>query len=82
MLALAGVAALLVLLAVQLADRPLRLEFLRASIEEGLRAQLPPGARLSIGDLEMELETRKVTRNTQPVELTEREFELLEYLLR
>jgi two-component system copper resistance phosphate regulon response regulator CusR len=30
----------------------------------------------------MDLVTRKVTRNAQPVELTVREFELLEYLLR
>ena len=38
--------------------------------------------RLSVGDLEMDLVTRKVTRNAQLVELTVREFELLEYLLR
>jgi DNA-binding response OmpR family regulator len=35
-----------------------------------------------VGDLEMDLITRKVTRAAKPVELTVREFELLEYLMR
>ena len=52
---------------------------IRALVRRGRVAEAP---RLSIGDLEMDLVTRKVTRNTQPVELTVREFELLEYLLR
>ena len=38
--------------------------------------------RLSIGDLDMDLVTRKVTRGNRTVDLTAREFELLEYLLR
>jgi two-component system copper resistance phosphate regulon response regulator CusR len=38
--------------------------------------------RLGIGDLDMDLVTRKVTRGGRTVELTTREFELLEYLLR
>jgi DNA-binding response OmpR family regulator len=38
--------------------------------------------RLGIGDLEMDLVTRKVTRGGRKIELTLREFELLEYLLR
>jgi DNA-binding response OmpR family regulator len=38
--------------------------------------------RLTVGDLEMDLVTRKVTRAGRKVELTLREFELLEYLLR
>ena len=38
--------------------------------------------RLALGDLEMDLVTRKVTRGGGAVELTVREFELLEYLLR
>ena len=37
---------------------------------------------LEVGDLEMDLLTRRVTRAGRPVELTGREFELLEYLLR
>jgi DNA-binding response OmpR family regulator len=38
--------------------------------------------RLNAGDLEMDLITRRVTRRGRTVELTAREFELLEYLLR
>lgn len=38
--------------------------------------------RLQIGDLEMDLVTRKVVRNGVAIELTSREFELLEYLMR
>ena len=52
---------------------------IRALVRRGRVAETP---RLSVGDLEMDLVTRKVTRNTQPVDLTVREFELLEYLLR
>ena len=52
---------------------------IRALVRRGRVAESP---RLSVGDLEMDLVTRKVTRNAQPVELTVREFELLEYLLR
>ena len=52
---------------------------IRALVRRGRVAEAP---RLSVGDLEMDLVTRKVTRNTQLVELTVREFELLEYLLR
>jgi DNA-binding response OmpR family regulator len=51
----------------------------RALVRRGRVAETP---RLSVGDLEMDLVTRKVMRNSQPVELTVREFELLEYLLR
>jgi DNA-binding response OmpR family regulator len=38
--------------------------------------------RLSVGDLDMDLVSRKVVRGGQSVELTVREFELLEYLMR
>lgn len=38
--------------------------------------------RLKLRDLEMDLVTRKVTRGPVSLELTAREFELLEYLLR
>ena len=52
---------------------------LRALVRRGRSAETP---RLSAGDLEMNLVSRKVTRGGKPVELTVREFELLEYLLR
>ena len=38
--------------------------------------------RLGVGDMDMDLVTRKVTRGGRIVELTTREFELLEYLMR
>jgi DNA-binding response OmpR family regulator len=38
--------------------------------------------RLAVADLEMDLAARKVTRGGRKVDLTLREFELLEYLLR
>ena len=38
--------------------------------------------RLKAGDLEMDLVTRRVTRGGRSIELTAREFELLEYLMR
>jgi two-component system OmpR family response regulator len=41
-----------------------------------------PATRLRVADLEMDLVGRKVTRAGQPVELTAREFRLLEYLMR
>jgi len=38
--------------------------------------------RYRVGDLELDLPTRKVTRGGRSIELTTREFELLEYLMR
>ena len=46
------------------------------------RGRIDQVLRLKVGDLEMDLVTRKVTRNTRLLDLTAREFELLEYLLR
>jgi DNA-binding response OmpR family regulator len=52
---------------------------IRALMRRGRDAESP---RLGVGDLMMDLITRKVTRGGQAVELTVREFELLEYLVR
>jgi DNA-binding response OmpR family regulator len=52
---------------------------IRALVRRGRVTETP---RLTVGDLEMDLVTRKVTRAGQPVELTVREFELLEFLMR
>jgi DNA-binding response OmpR family regulator len=52
---------------------------IRALVRRGRAADAP---RLAAADLEIDLITRKVTRGGQPVDLTVREFELLEYLLR
>lgn len=41
-----------------------------------------PATRLRVADLELDLLSRKVARGGRPVELTAREFRLLEYLVR
>jgi two-component system copper resistance phosphate regulon response regulator CusR len=46
------------------------------------RGRASGATRLTLADLEMDLVTRKVTRAGRKVELTLREFELLEHLLR
>ena len=38
--------------------------------------------KLNVGDLEMDLLSREVTRNNQPIALQPRDFQLLEYLMR
>ena len=53
---------------------------IRALVRRGRAAAETP--RLGAGDLEVDLITRRVMRGGRPVELTVREFELLEYLLR
>jgi DNA-binding response OmpR family regulator len=52
---------------------------IRALVRRGRVADAP---RLAVGDLEMDLVTRKVLRGGKPVDLTVREFELLEFLMR
>jgi len=52
---------------------------IRALVRRGRVADAP---RLAVGDLEMDLVTRKVLRAGKPVDLTVREFELLEFLMR
>ena len=41
-----------------------------------------PTTRLQVGDLELDLLTRRVTRGGKALELQPREFRLLEYLMR
>jgi len=52
---------------------------IRALIRRGRAAEAP---RLHLADLDVDLITRRVVRGGEPVELTVREFELLEFLLR
>jgi DNA-binding response OmpR family regulator len=52
---------------------------IRALLRRGRASEAP---RLGAGNLEMDLITRKVMRGGKPVDLTVREFELLEYLMR
>ncbi|MEM9053813.1 MAG: response regulator transcription factor [Pseudomonadota bacterium] len=42
----------------------------------------PPVTKLKVGDLEMDLLSRKVTRGETKIDLQPREFKLLEYLMR
>jgi len=51
----------------------------RALVRRGRAAESP---RLAAADLEVNLISRKVARGGKPIDLTVREFELLEYLLR
>jgi len=46
------------------------------------RGRGEPTVRLRVADLELDVSTRRVTREGRELELTAREFELLEYLLR
>ena len=59
-----------------------RQEFL-ARVRALLRRRPPRGsASLSVADLRLNPDTREVRREQRPIELTNREFELLEYLMR
>jgi DNA-binding response OmpR family regulator len=51
----------------------------RALLRRGRPAEVH---RLTVADLELDLMARRVTRNGHTLDLTVREFELLEYLLR
>jgi DNA-binding response OmpR family regulator len=63
--------------------KPFAFEEVLARIRALLRrGRVADPLRLRVGDLEMDVVTRKVARGGRQVELTVREFELLEYLLR
>jgi two-component system copper resistance phosphate regulon response regulator CusR len=63
--------------------KPFAFEEVLARIRALLRrGRVTEPLRLRVGDLELDLVTRKVTRGGKPVELTVREFELIEYLMR
>ena len=63
--------------------KPFALPELLARIRALLRRGRPSEVlRLKAGDLELDLVTRRATRADRPLDLTTREFELLEYLLR
>lgn len=63
--------------------KPFAFSELLARLRALLRRGRPENAtRVRFGDLHLDLLARSVERGGQPVELTAREFELLEYLLR
>jgi DNA-binding response OmpR family regulator len=64
--------------------KPFSLEELLARVRAALRrARLrDEGRRLRVGDLVLDAGARTVTRGSEPVELTRREFDLLEHLMR
>jgi two-component system response regulator MprA len=63
--------------------KPFERKELLARMRALLRRRPPRGtASLAVGDLRLNPDTREVYRDDRPVELTNREFELLEYLMR
>jgi len=63
--------------------KPFERKELLARMRARLRRRPPRGtASLAVGDLRLNPDTREVHRGDRPVELTNREFELLEYLMR
>ena len=63
--------------------KPFEREELLARLRALLRRRPPRGqATLTVGDLKLNPDTHEVTRQGRRVDLTQREFELLEYLMR
>ncbi len=63
--------------------KPFERQELLARLRALLRRRPPRGsAALVVGDLQLNPDTHEVTRGDRPVDLTQREFELLEYLMR
>src|ERR1700721_2149492 len=63
--------------------KPFERQELLARLRALLRRRRPRGqANLSVGDLKLNPDTHEVARGDRAVDLTQREFELLEYLMR
>jgi len=63
--------------------KPFERQELLARLRALLRRRPPRGqANLTVGDLKLNPDTHEVWRGERPVDLTQREFELLEYLMR
>jgi two-component system response regulator MprA len=63
--------------------KPFERQELLARLRALLRRRPPRGqATLMVGDLTLNPDTHEVLRGARPVDLTQREFELLEYLMR
>jgi DNA-binding response OmpR family regulator len=55
---------------------------IRALLKRTMNQQLPTGNILIVADLEMNLDSKEVTRDGQAILLTAKEFQLLEYFMR
>lgn len=62
--------------------KPFAFEELLARLRALLRPRVRPDSRLSYADLSLDLRTHKAERDGKPIELSNREYALLEYLLR
>jgi two-component system copper resistance phosphate regulon response regulator CusR len=62
--------------------KPFQFEELLARIRVQLRAKNGELTVLKLGDIEMNLETHRVFRDSKEIELTPKEFSLLEFLIR
>lgn len=55
---------------------------IRALLKRTMHQNIPVGSLLKAGDLEMNLDSKEVKRENKKINLTAKEFQLLEYLLR
>ena len=55
---------------------------IRVLLKRSTSQHMPVGNVLRAGDLEMNLDSKEVRRDEQPINLTAKEFQLLEYLMR
>jgi two-component system copper resistance phosphate regulon response regulator CusR len=62
--------------------KPFKFEELLARIRVQLRTKNGEQTVLHLGDIEMNLDTHRVIRNSKEIELTQKEFALLEFLIR
>ena len=62
--------------------KPFALAELSARLRALLRRGLPHETKLRVGDLEMDTIRRSVTRAARPIDLTPKEYALLEFLMR
>ncbi len=62
--------------------KPFEFEELLARIRVQLRSKNGEHTLLTLGDIELNLDTHRVFRNSKEIELTPKEFSLLEYLIR
>ncbi len=55
---------------------------IRALLKRTMNQQLPAGNILTVADLEMDVDSKEVTRAGKAISLTAKEFQLLEYFMR